>query len=130
MSHISCFEEQLVVYNVHLESRGNDELRCCQLIEILRDVHQYNPDAPVVIAGDFNLDLSREPFASIIENVMFNSSFKNVEIRKTTTRSRLGRARAIDWILVRGCLNDAVPEVHDSVRASDHYPLSITFLRN
>ena len=130
VSHIPCFAKQLVVYNVHLESRGNDALRGRQLIEILDDVHQYHSDVPVVIAGDFNLDLSREPLASMIENVMFNNPFKNVEIRKTTTRSPLGRARAIDWILVRGRLNCAAPEVHDSVRASDHYALSITFLCN
>jgi endonuclease/exonuclease/phosphatase family metal-dependent hydrolase len=129
VSYISCFEKHLVVYNVHLESRGNEELRCRQLIEILGDVRQYPAEVPVVIAGDLNLDLSRELIASIIRVFVFTNAFKSGRIRTTTTmRSPLKHARAVDWILVGGSLNCTETELHDSVRASDHYPLSITLL--
>ena len=130
VSHIACFEKPLVVYNVHLESRGNNALRCSQLTEVLDDARQCDSEMPVVIAGDFNLDLSREPAVSIIGGARFNNPFNNGNVRSTTTRSRLGRARTIDWMLTRGPLACVGAELHDSVRASDHYPLSITLLSN
>ena len=126
VSHIAAFDKRLVAYNVHLESRGNDALRCSQLAEILEDGRQYGSHVPIVIAGDFNFDLSREPAASILTGAPFRSALNNGNLRPTTTRSRLGRARAIDWILVRGPLDHCGAELHDWVRSSDHYPLSLT----
>src|ERR1035438_3955484 len=38
ISHIVLPKRKLIVYNVHLESRGKDGLRCSQLAEILDDV--------------------------------------------------------------------------------------------
>ena len=128
ISHIACFEKQLVAYNVHLESRGNDALRCNQLVEIIDDVQQYDSEVPVLIAGDFNFDLSRPPATSALAAAPFNNPMNHGNVRPTTTGSRLGRARAIDWILTRGPLEVAEPRLHDSVRASDHYPLSLTLL--
>ena len=125
VSHIDWFGKQLVVYNVHLESRGHDELRCGQLAEILDDAHQYGPDVPVVVAGDFNFDLRQEPAASAIASGPFDNTLHNGDVRPTTTQSRLGRARAVDWVLTRGPLDCAEVELHRSVRASDHYPLSL-----
>ena len=125
VSHIDWFGKQLVVYNVHLESRGNDNLRCGQLTEIFDDAHQYGSDVPAVAAGDFNFDLRQEPAASAIASGAFNNTLHNGNVRPTTTQSRLGRARAVDWILTRGPLDYAEVELHRSVRASDHYPLSL-----
>ena len=42
------------------ETRGKDGLRSSQLAQVLDDVHQSGSDTPVVIAGDFNFDLSQE----------------------------------------------------------------------
>src|SRR5580704_3460685 len=39
------------VYNLHLESRGNDELRLSQLDEALTDAMRNSPQAPVLVAG-------------------------------------------------------------------------------
>jgi len=125
VSHVTWFGKQLVVFNVHLESRGNDNLRCSQLAEIFDDAHQYGSDVPVVVAGDFNFDLSRKMATLIIGGEPFNNHFDNGNVRPTTPRSRLGRARAVDWILSRGPLDHAEVELHQSVCASDHYPLSL-----
>ena len=60
---ISCIdlpERKLMVYNVHLESRGDDGLRCSQLLELLDDASQQAADVQVVVAGDFNADLLQE----------------------------------------------------------------------
>ena len=124
-SDIGGFGERLVVYNVHLESRGNDNLRCSQLAEILDDAHLYDADVSVVVAGDFNFDLTQEPAASMIARAPFDNTLHNSNVRPTTTESRLGRARAVDWVLTRGSLVHAEVELHRSVCASDHYPLSL-----
>ena len=126
VTHVNWFEKHLVVYNVHLESRGNDELRCGQLADILKDVQQYDAATPVVVAGDFNFDLSQEPAASLLAGSPLNVPLQRGSLRPTTTRPPLGRARTVDWILMRGTLACGGAGLHDSVLASDHYPLSLT----
>ena len=128
VSHISWLETQLILYNVHLESRGKDALRCSQLAEILQDVQRYESAVPIIVAGDFNFDLSRQPAASLLAVSPLNSPFQSGTVRPTTTRSRLGRARTIDWILIRGPLACVGVELHDFVLASDHYPVSLTLV--
>src|SRR5271157_2310195 len=133
VSVMSWIEKPLVVYNVHLESRGNDGLRSGQLAELLEDVNRCASDAPVIIAGDFNFDLTEEPATSLLAGASrvgapFENPFDNGNLRATTTRSRLGRARTIDWTLIRGPLACVGAELHDSVSASDHYPVSLTLV--
>jgi endonuclease/exonuclease/phosphatase family metal-dependent hydrolase len=123
VSVMSWLEKPLVVYNVHLESRGNDALRCSQLAEILQDMQRYESAVPIIVAGDFNFDLSQQPAASLLAGSPLNSPFQSGIVRPTTTRSRLGRARTIDWILIRGPLSCLSAELHDSLLASDHYPV-------
>ena len=125
VSHLTYFGKQVVTYNVHLESRGDDTLRCSQLTEILDDTQQYNSHVPVVVAGDFNFDLTQSTPASAIASALLNNTFENGNFRPTTTESRLGSARAVDWVLTRGPLDHAEVELHRSIRASDHYPLSL-----
>ena len=126
ISQISWSETQLILYNVHLESRGTDVLRCSQLAEILQDMQRYESAVPIIVAGDFNFDLSQQPAASLLADSPLDSPFQRGSVRPTTTRSRLGGARTIDWILIRGPLASVGAELHDSVLASDHYPVSLT----
>ena len=128
ISHISWLETPLIVYNVHLESRGRDALRCSQLAEIFQDMQRYESTVPIIIAGDFNFDLSRQPAASLLAVSPLDSPFQGRSVRPTTTRSRLGRARTIDWIMTRGPLSSLGAELHDSVLASDHFPMSLTLV--
>src|SRR5580700_4977891 len=57
----------LTVYNLHLESRGDDRLRLAQLTEALDDVAMYAPQRPALIAGDLNCDISARDIAALIE---------------------------------------------------------------
>ena len=128
VSLIAWPERPLIVYNLHLESRGNDELRRSQLAEVLNDTRQYDSELPVVIAGDFNLDLSREPAVPGIVERPFDNPLNKGKICPATSQSRLGRGRSIDGIFTSGPLACVGAQVHDSVVASDHYPISVTLI--
>jgi endonuclease/exonuclease/phosphatase family metal-dependent hydrolase len=114
----------LVTYNLHLESKGDNGLRCAQLDEALDDARRYNGDTPIVFTGDFNLDASREPAATAIRHAQFRDEFADRHVA-TTPHSFFEDGRAIDWIFTRGHIRASQPQVHHSVSASDHYPLSI-----
>jgi endonuclease/exonuclease/phosphatase family metal-dependent hydrolase len=129
MALISCVdlpEQKLIVYNVHLESRGSDDLRRSQLAEILDDVSQQPSDVQVVITGDFNADLRREPIAAVIGESGLNIPFAHRSSLPTTVPSRFKVSRTIDWILTKGPLIASEATLHDAIRASDHYPLTLT----
>jgi endonuclease/exonuclease/phosphatase family metal-dependent hydrolase len=113
----------LMVYNAHLESRGNDELRSNQLFEILTDIKRNSSEGNVLFAGDFNFDISREPMASLIAKNELNSPLIQLG-GCPTARSRHGKDAAIDWILTGKGLIAGKPQIHSAIDASDHYPIS------
>ena len=117
--------KRLVTYNLHLESKGDDALRCSQIEETLEDARRYDISTPIVLAGDLNLDVSREPASSAIDRAQFQDAFTNQHAR-TTPHSFLEQGRTIDWVFTRGPIRAAEPRVHCSISASDHYPLSVT----
>jgi endonuclease/exonuclease/phosphatase family metal-dependent hydrolase len=117
--------KRLVTYNLHLESKGDDALRCSQIEETLQDARRYDISTPIVLAGDFNLDVSREPASTAISQTQFLDAFANQHV-PTTPGSFLEPGRTIDWIFTRGPIRASQPQVGRSVSASDHYPLSIT----
>jgi endonuclease/exonuclease/phosphatase family metal-dependent hydrolase len=114
----------IVTYNLHLESKGDDPLRRSQLDEVLDDARRYNSRTSILLAGDFNLDVSRTPAAAAISRAEFRDAFAN-QHALTTPGSLLESGRIIDWILTRGPVRAVRPQVHRSVSASDHYPLSV-----
>jgi endonuclease/exonuclease/phosphatase family metal-dependent hydrolase len=115
----------VVTYNLHLESKGDDDLRCSQLEDALEDARQYNSNAPVLLAGDFNLDVSSGPAATAINQAQFQDAFANQHV-PTTPHTFLESGRAIDWIFTRGPIRASQSQVQRSVSASDHYPLKVT----
>lgn len=114
----------IVTYNLHLESRGNDALRDSQIEEIVDDARRYDADTPILLAGDFNLDLSAGSSAQTIRRGRFQDTFANGHL-PTTPGSFFENGRVIDWIFSRGPMRSSQPQVHSSVSASDHYPLSV-----
>ncbi len=115
----------IVTYNLHLESKGDDELRRSQLGEALEDARRYDWNTPAVLAGDFNLDVSGGDAASAITRAQFKDAFAN-QHAATTPHSLLEQGQTIDWIFTRGPIRSIEPQVLRSISASDHYPLSIT----
>ena len=125
MALVTCTrlgDKTLAIYNLHLESRGNDELRKAQLFELLTDIDGHCSDIPVVIAGDFNFELTDQSACSPLNAMSISNPFCH-RIVKTIVRSST-RKRAIDWILTKGPLSAKSPQVHSSVFASDHFPLT------
>ncbi len=115
----------IVTYNLHLESRGDDRLRRAQIEDTLKDAQRYKADTAVVLAGDFNMDVSAGDVAKAITRADFQDAFTN-QHTPTTPNSFFTEARVIDWIFSRGPLRSDRPQVHHSVSGSDHYPLSVT----
>lgn len=129
MALVSCVdfhERQLIVYNVHLESRGND-VRCSQITELLDDVSHHASEVQIVVAGDFNANLHDETTATAISKAGLSNPFARISSPPTTMMSRFHGPRTIDWILIKGPLIASEPTLHNTVRASDHYPLSLVF---
>jgi endonuclease/exonuclease/phosphatase family metal-dependent hydrolase len=123
-TNVSIGNGTMVVYNLHLESRSDDSLRRSQLIETLDDANRYSSNLPVIVAGDFNFDINQPGPSSAIANASFSNPFSGLGIQ-TTRPPRFDRSKAVDWILIRGNLRADSPQVHSSVTASDHYPISI-----
>jgi endonuclease/exonuclease/phosphatase family metal-dependent hydrolase len=124
VSAVNIAGKTIVVYNLHLESRGDDSLRCSQLDETLDDAKQYNWVTPILLAGDFNLDVSAGRAASATSRAQFQDAFANQHV-PTTPASFFEPGRTIDWILMRGPIRAGGSRVYRSVSASDHYPLSV-----
>ena len=125
VSEASIAGKSVVCYNLHLESKSDDALRCSQLGEVLEDARCYDSDIPIALAGDFNLDVSAGPAASALSRSQFLDVFADQHV-PTTRPSFLEQGRCIDWIFTRGPLRASQPHVHRSITASDHYPLSVT----
>ena len=114
----------VTTYNLHLESKGDATLRQSQLAEVLDDVRRYNLNTPILLAGDFNLDASEGAVAAAIARSQFQDSFADRH-SPTTPSSFFERGRMIDWIFVRGPVLASQLKIHQSVSASDHYPVSV-----
>jgi endonuclease/exonuclease/phosphatase family metal-dependent hydrolase len=126
VSDVNIAGRTMTTYNLHLESKGGDALRYSQLEEALHDARRYDWGTPILLAGDFNLDLSGGPAAASINSAQFQDAFANQQMSTTPSHSLLNHGRLIDWMFARGPIRAGQPQVHRSISASDHYPLSVT----
>jgi endonuclease/exonuclease/phosphatase family metal-dependent hydrolase len=120
----------IVTYNLHLESKGDDELRRSQLEQALGDAGRYASGTAIVLAGDLNADVSSGSAATASSQARFENAFGSQRVATTTSRGLLNHGRTIDWILTRGPLRASQPQVHTAVSASDHFPLSVNLAIN
>jgi endonuclease/exonuclease/phosphatase family metal-dependent hydrolase len=70
------------------------------------------------------MDVSQGPAAGVITRAQFQDALANRH-EPTTPGSFLEHGRIIDWIFTRGSVRVSQSQVHRSVSASDHYPLSV-----
>jgi endonuclease/exonuclease/phosphatase family metal-dependent hydrolase len=124
VAQINVAGRKFVTYNLHLESRGSDALRILQLGEVLSEVACYDAASPVIVAGDLNLDASREPVAQALANARFQDAVVSPRIPTTPAHRLFESRRRIDWAFIRGPLRASSGQVHGNVKASDHYPIS------
>jgi endonuclease/exonuclease/phosphatase family metal-dependent hydrolase len=115
--------DRLAVYNLHLESKGHDELRVAQLMDVLHDCRQYPPETAVVIAGDLNTRRDPSPLRDTLRASGFHDACDSPDCRSTKPNGQ-----RLDWIAGRGPLKFSRTTVHQDVTASDHYPLSTDLL--
>ena len=120
---------KFVIYNLHLESRGSDALRNSQLREVLSDATCNDAECPVIVAGDLNLDASREPVALMLARAGFRDAVASPRTPTTPAHGLFAGRRQIDWAFIRGPLRSSSGQVHGNVKASDHYPISFMMFR-
>ena len=114
----------VVAYNLHLESRADDDMRLHQLNEVLKDARAFAPARPMIIAGDLNLDASKRLSADAISRDGFIRAVPTERLATTPARHILEPGRHIDWAFVRGPVQIDKGRIHNSIKASDHYPIS------
>jgi len=124
LSRLTVAGRLIITYNLHLESRGDDGLRCAQLRETLDDAGRYDATVVVVLGGDFDLDVSEGAGAAALSQCRFQDAFVNHHV--STTPDSLLEKGLIDWTIKREPAQASEPKVHRCAKALDHYPLSIT----
>ena len=112
--------KKVVVYNLHLESRGSENGRLIQLNEVLTDAERYPAGTAVIIAGDFNTKSWHSPLIDRLKQAGYRNSWGNRRIR---THVIIG---ALDWVFVRGPIECEDARVLRNVHASDHFPISVS----
>lgn len=128
VAEINVAGSKLVTYNLHLESRANDDLRFSQVQEVLSDAARQNPQSPLIIAGDFNLDASKDATAMALTTAGFQDAIAAPREPTTTSRRLFEAGHRIDFAFVRGPIRADSGRVHSRIKASDHYPISFTLL--
>jgi endonuclease/exonuclease/phosphatase family metal-dependent hydrolase len=123
VTEIESAGRRLTVYNLHLESRGNRDIRLAQMEEVLQDVKKQAPQSPALIAGDLNFDASS---TSPTQYFGFRSALAIPSPHTTPARGLFQRQRTIDWAFVSGPVDSTLGHVHTDIHASDHYPISFT----
>jgi endonuclease/exonuclease/phosphatase family metal-dependent hydrolase len=113
-------DKPLVVYNLHLESRGKDQLRLAQLEEVLDDAKRYPPETSVIIAGDLNTKTAHSALMPRLRQAGYRSAFGDRRIR---THLIIG---ALDWVFVRGPIECERGDVLRGVDGSDHFPVTVS----
>ena len=128
-SEALIYGRPIVSYNLHLESQDeNNIIRHQQLTETLEDARQYTESSSVLVAGDFNMNAGNGDADMLLHSAGFVDAVRLPKVPTTPVRGLFQAGRSIDWIYVsedvrsEGC-------VHNNVRASDHYPVSVMVRR-
>ena len=109
---------KLVVYNLHLESRGLGHTRDVQLEETIRDTGRYPAGTPIIIGGDLNTLYGTKGVRERLEESGFRNCFGDRTVR---THVIFG---ALDYIFVKGPLNCTEAVVLRGLNGSDHDPVA------
>lgn len=126
VAEINVAGTKLLTYNLHLESRGSDELRLSQADEVLSDVVRHDSRYPVIVAGDLNLDASKVGAATAFQTAGFQDAIAASRTPTTPSRRLFEPGRPIDWAFIRGPVRATSGRVHSRVKGSDHYPISFS----
>jgi endonuclease/exonuclease/phosphatase family metal-dependent hydrolase len=112
----------LLLYNVHIESGGNDSLQRRQVAEVLLDEARETAAStiPVVIGGDFNNGpMLRSTMFHSLNVADFTDALGSHETRGPTA---FGQRHPIDWIFLKNA-RGVRGRIVDTKSASDHFPV-------
>ena len=124
VSEIDIQGLRIATYNLHLESRSDDDLRLAQLSEVLQHATTYDRKRLLILAGDLNLNVSGPRASELLARAEFREAVPTARVATTPHRHLLEPGRHIDWAFVRGTSHSSGGKVLKSVKASDHYPIS------
>ena len=127
VSEIDLQGVPIVTYNLHLESRSDDDVRLAQLNEVLHHAATYDLERVVIVAGDLNLNASAPQVSEMLARAGFRETVPTVPTARAATTPRrhlLEAGHHIDWAFVRASSQPVAGNVQTSVKASDHYPIS------
>ncbi|HMF93366.1 MAG TPA: endonuclease/exonuclease/phosphatase family protein [Vicinamibacterales bacterium] len=108
----------VLVYDLHVESGGDDRLRQRQLDDVLTDAARQS-DQRIVIAGDFNNSSDVQPSMLAMFAI---PKFADALPEGTERRTHVSHRHPIDWIFTKGLIASG-GEVRGIDDASDHYPV-------
>lgn len=114
----------ILAYNLHLESRSDDDLRLAQLNDVLHDAATFDPARALIMAGDLNLNASTPQVSELLIRAGFRDAVPTARVATTPHRRLLEPGRHIDWAFVRGTSQPYAGKVLKSIKASDHYPIT------
>jgi endonuclease/exonuclease/phosphatase family metal-dependent hydrolase len=118
----------VTVYNVHLESRGDERLSFVQLIPALNDAAKSAARCPALIPGDLNRHLRARRHCTY-RGKGFPESLSGLPPADQAGSHSVRKGAIDDWAVVLGPVGVVPGQVHKSVNASDHYPLTFTLQR-
>ena len=111
----------LLLYNVHIESGGNDSLQRRQIAEVIQDEARetVQTNTAVIIGGDFNNGpLLRSTMLKSLDVADFTDALDSRETRGPTA----GQPHPIDWIFLKNA-RGVRGRIVDTKSASDHFPV-------
>ena len=127
-------EQQFYIWNTHLDHEvHNAQVKGANLIR--ERITKLNPKIPVILMGDFNLDVtSKEVYQMLIDKGGFTDTWLAASTRKGGSRGTFNDfgafssgSQRIDWILFRGNIStesvEVVETTYDGRYPSDHFPV-------
>jgi endonuclease/exonuclease/phosphatase family metal-dependent hydrolase len=97
--------------------------------EVLSDAAWHDSQCSTLIACDFNLNPSKDAAARAFLTAGFQDAIAAPRTPTTPLRRLFEPGRQIDWAFIRGPIKAGSGQVHNRVKASDHYPISFMLTR-
>jgi endonuclease/exonuclease/phosphatase family metal-dependent hydrolase len=110
--------KRVVLYDLHLESRGFGATRTAQLEQVLKDARHYPEGTTIIAGGDLNSMYGPRRARLRFESEGYESCFGD---RKVRTHVVFGY---LDWLFVKGPSACESARVIRGTHASDHDPLT------
>jgi endonuclease/exonuclease/phosphatase family metal-dependent hydrolase len=107
----------MLMYDLHVESGGTDDLRQRQIDDVLDDAVR-EPDARVVIGGDFNTSADARPL--LVRRFVKEDLVDALGVADGR-RTSVHHDYPLDWLFVKGANSSGSVEPVSNI--SDHYPL-------